>query len=91
MRQSLGRLVGLQALRMCEDGDNSNSLVCKKIDYCGGDGGTGYDGKNHPDCQPHIVVPETLIVILNCLLGEKGCVLVREGGSFGSGPGIVFG
>jgi hypothetical protein len=67
------------------------SLVRKKIDKRGGDGGTGHDGKYHPDCQPNIVASETLIVILNCLLGKKGCVLVRENGSFGSGPGIVFG
>ena len=87
----LSCLVGLQTLRMCEDGDNNNSLAREKIDKRGGDGGTGYDGKYHPDRQPDIVAPETLIVILNCLLGEKGCVLVREGGSFGSGPGIVFG
>jgi hypothetical protein len=65
--------------------------VRKKIDKRGGDSGTGYDGKYHPDCQPDIVASETLIVILNCLLGEKGRVLVRENGSFGSGPGIVFG
>jgi hypothetical protein len=76
---------------MCQEDDKSNSLVRKKIDKRGGDGGTGYDGKYYPDCQPDIVASETLIVILNCLLGEKGCVLVREDGSFGSGPGIVFG
>lgn len=73
------------------DGDYSNSLVSEKIEKCGGDGSAGYDGKYHPDRQPDIVAPQTLIAILNCLLGEKGCVLVREGGSFGAGPRIVFG
>lgn len=75
---------------MSED-DKSKSLVRKKKDKRGGDGGTSYDGKYYPDRQPDIVAPQTLIVIVNCLLGEKGCVLVREDGSFGSGPGIVFG
>jgi hypothetical protein len=37
-----------------------------------------------------IVTPQALIVILNRLLGKKSCVLVREGGGFGSGPRIVF-
>jgi hypothetical protein len=82
---------GLQTLRRCQDGDNSNSLAREEIDKRGGDGGAGYDGKYHPDRQADIVAPETLIAILNCLLGEKSCVLVREGCSFGSGPGVVFG
>ena len=91
MRWTQGMHRGLQTLRRCQDGDNSNSLACEEIDKRGGDCGSGCDGKYHPDRQADIVAAETLIASLNCLLGEKGCVLVREGCSFGSGPGVVFG
>jgi len=49
---------------MSED-DNSKSLVREKKDKRGGDGGTSYDGKYHPDRQADIVAPQTLIVIVN--------------------------
>ena len=61
----------------------------KKIDKRGGDSGTGYDGKYHPDCHPDIVASETLIVILDCVLSEEGSVLISESRSFGPGPRIV--
>ncbi len=65
------------------------SLV-EKINEGGGNGCTSGDGKCHPGRHRRRVTPQTLIVILNCVLGKKGCVLVRKSCGFGLGPRIVF-
>ena len=68
---------------------NDGSLIGDEIDERASDDCTGCDGKCHPDRQPDRVAPETLIVILDCLLSEEGRVLASESRSFGPEPRIV--
>jgi hypothetical protein len=68
---------------------SDGSLIGDEIDERASDDCAGRDGKCHPDRQPDSVAPETLIVILDCVLSEEGSVLASESRSFGPGPRIV--
>jgi hypothetical protein len=76
-------------VRGTEAVSSDGSLIGDEIDERASDDCTGGDGKCHPERQPDSVVPEALIVILDCVLSEEGSVLISESRSFGPGPRIV--
>jgi hypothetical protein len=76
-------------VRGTEAVSSDGSLIGDEIDERASDDCTGGDGKCYPERQPDSVVPEALIVILDCVLSEEGSVLVSESRSFGPGPRIV--